>query len=123
MSDLQATVSKTADGFHVLGTEVIEHGFSFVDSVFDVKKPDLANLYEKWGRVLAVTDSNVWDLYGAQMEEYFKHYNLTLKVHKTKIGEKAKEISTFLSLVDSFNEFGLIRKVSTTINYQTLIQC
>jgi 3-dehydroquinate synthase len=45
------------------------------------------------------------------MERYFEHYGLELKVHKTKIGEKAKTIPTFLSIVDSMTEFGIYRKV------------
>lgn len=71
----------------------------------------LADCYKRWGRVLAVMDLNVHNLYGAQMEKYFQHFNLDLTIHKTKIGEKAKTIPTFLSIVDSMTEFGIIRKV------------
>lgn len=39
------------------------------------------------------------------MERYFEHYGLEPKVHKTKIGEKAKIIPIFLSIVDSMTEF------------------
>lgn len=56
-------------------------------------------------------DQNIYNVYGKQMERYFEHYGLELKVHKTKIGEKAKTIPTFLSIVDSMNEFGDYRKV------------
>ena len=111
MSDLTATVSETKCGFHVDGYEKISYDFTFLDGVFDVKNPQLAECYGRWGRVLAVTDLNVYNVYGAQIERYFDHYGLTLKVHKTKIGEKAKTIPTFLSIVDSMTEFGIYRKV------------
>lgn len=110
MSDLKASVSKTSNGFQVEGREVISYSFSYVNDVFDVRNRDLFSHYEKWGRVLAVTDANVYNVYGADMENYFKHYNLEYKVHQTKIGEKAKSIPTFLSIVDAMNEFGIIRK-------------
>lgn len=111
MSDLTATVQKTKNGFHVDGYEKISYDFTFLDGVFNVENPQLADLYKKWNRVLAVTDLNVYNVYGEQIEKYFKHYSLELKVHKTKIGEKAKTIPTFLSIVDSMTEFGIFRKV------------
>jgi 3-dehydroquinate synthase len=118
MSDLKASVSETKTssghvGFHVEGYEKIEYDFTFIDGVFDVNNPNLADCYKKWGRVLAVTDLNIFNVYGKQMEKYFQHYNLELKIHKTKIGEKAKTMPTLLSIVDSMNEFGIYRKVCT----------
>lgn len=110
MSDLKATVNETKAGFHVEGYEKIEYDFTFVDGVFDVSNSGLADCYKKWGRVLAVTDKNVFSMYGKKMEKYFEHYGLTLKVHKTSIGEKAKTIDTYLSICDSMTEFGIIRK-------------
>ncbi|KAI0203170.1 Dehydroquinate synthase-like protein [Astrocystis sublimbata] len=110
MSDLKASVSETKKGFHVEGYEKIEYDFAFVDGVFDTANPDLANCYKKWGRVLAVTDKNVYALYGDKITKYFKHFDLTLKVHQTSIGEKAKTIDTFTGICDSMTDFGIIRK-------------
>ncbi|KAI1840903.1 hypothetical protein JX265_013399 [Neoarthrinium moseri] len=110
MSDLQANVSETKTGFHVEGYEKIEYDFTFVDGVFDTTKPNLADCYKTWGRVLAVTDKNVYKLYGEKMEQYFHHFGLQLTVHKTSIGEKAKTIDTFLGICDSMTDFGIIRK-------------
>lgn len=111
MSDFTATVAETKNGFHVDGYEKISYDFTFLDGVFNVENSQLADCYKHWGRVLAVTDLNVYNVYGEQIEKYFDHYNLDLKVHKTKIGEKAKTIPTFLSIVDSMTEFGIYRKV------------
>lgn len=122
MSDLKATVAETPAGFHVEGYEKISYDFSFVDGVFDVQNPGLANCYKPWGRVLAVTDKNVFGLYGDKMEAYFAHYGLTLKVHKTSIGEKAKTIDTFLEIADSMTDFGIIRKVSDLVPQAVLLE-
>ena len=111
MSDFTASVAETKNGFHVDGYEKISYDFTFLDGVFNPENPQLAECYKRWGRVLAVTDLNVYNVYGEQIEEYFKHHDLELKVHKTKIGEKAKTIPTFLSIVDSMTEFGIYRKV------------
>ncbi|KAK0900168.1 hypothetical protein LTR02_009327 [Friedmanniomyces endolithicus] len=106
MSDMQASVTETKAGFHVEGYEKIEYDFSFVDGVFDKSHLELAQKFERWNRCLAIMDLNIFNLYGKQMQEYFTHHNIELKIHKTMIGEKAKSIETYLSIVDSMNEFG-----------------
>ena len=111
MSDLKATVEQKADGFHVEGYEKIEYDFTFIDNVFDTSRSDLADCYERWGRCLAVMDTNIFNVYGEQMQKYFDHYKINLDIHKTMIGEKAKSIDTFLSIVDSMTKFGVYRKV------------
>lgn len=113
MSDFTSSVLETKNGFHVDGYEKISYDFTFLDGVFNPENPQLAECYNRWGRVLAVTDLNVYNVYGDQIERYFRHYGLELKMHKTKIGEKAKTIPTFLSIVDSMTEFGIYRKVLT----------
>ena len=111
MSDLKATVTETTKGFHVEGYEKIEYDFKFLDGVFNTVHSDLADCYKSWGRCLAVMDLNIFNIYGQQMQNYFDHFGLNLQVHKTMIGEKAKSIDTLLSIVDSMNKFGIIRKV------------
>ena len=103
-------MAETAQGFHVEGYEKIEYDFTFIDSVFDVNKANLADCYKRWGRCLAVMDMNIFNVYGEQVQNYFDHYNISLDVHKTMIGEKAKSIDTFLSIVDSMTKFGIYRK-------------
>jgi 3-dehydroquinate synthase len=111
MSDMKASVVETAKGFHVEGYEKIEYDFTFIDGIFDVRNTNLADCYKSWGRCLAVMDLNIFNVYGKQMQAYFDNYGLELKIHKTMIGEKAKSMDTLLSIVDSMNEFGIIRKV------------
>ncbi|KAL9132658.1 MAG: hypothetical protein Q9175_006168 [Cornicularia normoerica] len=110
MSDFTASVLETKTGFHVDGYEKISYDFTFLDGVFNPENPQLSECYKRWGRVLAVTDLNVYNVYGEQIEKYFEYYGIELKMHKTKIGEKAKTIPTFLSIVDSMTEFGIYRK-------------
>jgi 3-dehydroquinate synthase len=67
MSDLKATVQETKTssghtGFHVEGYEKIEYDFTFIDGVFDVQNPNLANCYKRWERCLAVTDMNIYNI-------------------------------------------------------------
>ncbi|KAF9730563.1 hypothetical protein PMIN06_006568 [Paraphaeosphaeria minitans] len=110
MSDLKASVVETQNGFHVEGYEKIEYDFTFLDGVFNPQNKQLANCYQRWGRALAVMDLNIYNLYGEQMQKYFDHHKLALKIHKTMIGEKAKSMDTLLSIVDSMTDFGIIRK-------------
>jgi 3-dehydroquinate synthase len=110
MSDLEASVEETASGFQVEGVERISYGFTFLDGVFNPANSQLADMYKKWERCLAIADMNVYTLYGPQMEAYFRHHNIALRIHKTKIGEKAKTMETLLAICEAMNNFGIIRK-------------
>lgn len=112
MSDMNATVSETLDGFAVAGYEKINYDFKFLDNVFAPKNPQLADCYKKWDRVLAVMDENMEGLYGASIKEYFDHYEIPLTIHAMPVGEKAKTIHSLLGIVDAMNNFGIIRKVA-----------
>lgn len=121
MSDLKATVAETKTtsghvGFRVEGYEKIEYDFTFIDGVFDIHNSNLADCYKRWQRCLAVTDLNIYNIYGKKMEAYFQHHGIELKIHKTKIGEKAKTMPTLLSIVDAMNDFGIYRKVCTLVS-------
>ncbi|GAA97234.1 uncharacterized protein L969DRAFT_84338 [Mixia osmundae IAM 14324] len=109
-SDLTAKVTQTKDGFQVRGIEDINYGFQIVDDVFDPKKDQLAKLYKPWKRVLLVTDENVHRHYNDKWTAYFEHHNIDLTVFIMAGGEKNKTMTTMLSIVDKFNDFGLIRK-------------
>ncbi|KAK1506745.1 3-dehydroquinate synthase [Colletotrichum tamarilloi] len=109
-SDMKATVEPTKKGFSVCGYEKIEYDFEFLDGVFNKQNSQLADCYSRWKRCLAVMDLNIFNIYGKEMKEYFDHYNIELKIHKTMIGEKAKSMETLLSIVDSMTEFGVYRK-------------
>lgn len=110
MSDFKATVSETSTGFHVEGHVKITYDFTFLDNVFNVENPQLADMYKKWGRCLAVTDINICALYGAQMEQYFQAHGIRLVICKAKIGEQEKNIETLKSIWNAFEDFGIIRK-------------
>jgi len=110
MSDLEATVAETANGFQVEGVERISYGFTFLDGVFNPANPQLAEMYRKWGRCLAIADVNVYAMYGNQMQAYFRYHGIALEIHRTKIGEKAKTMETLLAICEAMTDFGIIRK-------------
>jgi 3-dehydroquinate synthase len=80
MSDMSASVKETANSFEVAGYEKIEYGFSFIDGIFDLKHTNLVERYRTWGCCLAVMDLNIFNIYGEQMQKYFDHYGLELKI-------------------------------------------
>lgn len=110
MSTVQAKFAATETAFHVEGYEKIEFSLVYVNRAFDVKNTELADSYASFGRCLAVVDANVNRLYGLQIQDYFKHYNIDITVFPVTISEPAKTIETFLSIVDAFSEFNLVRK-------------
>ncbi|EAW37588.1 sedoheptulose 7-phosphate cyclase [Lyngbya sp. PCC 8106] len=110
MSHVQAKFEATDTAFHVEGYEKIEFSLTYVDGAFDIKNPQLAETYQKFGRCLAVVDANINRLYGQQMQAYFQHYKIDLRIFPVSIPEPAKTIQTFETIIDAFADFGLVRK-------------
>lgn len=110
MSNVQAKVAATETAFHVEGYEKIEFSLEFVNAAFDVQNTQIAESYKSFKRCLAVVDHNVNRLYGRQIEEYFKHYNIDLTIFPIEISEPTKTLDTFESIIDAFADFGLVRK-------------
>ncbi|CAA9579608.1 Demethyl 4-deoxygadusol synthase MysA [uncultured Synechococcales cyanobacterium] len=110
MSTVQAKFEATETAFHVEGYEKIDFSLVFVNGAFDTKNRELADSYRNFGRCLAVVDANVNRLYGSQICEYFKYYNIDLNLFPVTISEPTKNLDTFQSIVDAFADFGLVRK-------------
>jgi len=110
MGTVQAKFEATDNAFHVEGYEKIEFSLSFVNRLFDVKNTELAESYRSFGRCLAVVDHNVNRFYGSEIKQYFKYYDIDLTIFPIAIEEPDKTINTFLSIVDAFSDFGLVRK-------------
>jgi len=110
MSDMSATVSPIENGFHIEGYERITYDFRFVDSIFDPKKSDLADCYRSWGRCLVVIDDNVHKLYGEALTKYFSEYNIKCTIKVIQGGELHKTMKTKIEILDTFAEYGLVRK-------------
>jgi 3-dehydroquinate synthase len=109
MSSLQAEVTMSPTGFHVEGYERIEYDLLYVDGVFALNRPDLADSYRAHGRALMVVDETVYQLYGNDIHAYFDHYGIALKVVPVQIRETAKSLETFERIIGEFNAFGLVR--------------
>ncbi len=110
MSQIEAKFVATDTTFRVEGYEKIEYDLLFVEGVFNIKNSELADNYQKFGRCLMVIDANVYRLYQDQIEAYFKHYDIDLKVFALIITELDKTLRTLEKIVDAFADFGLVRK-------------
>jgi demethyl-4-deoxygadusol synthase len=109
MSNMQARVTVSDRTFHVRGYEKIEYDLVYVDGVFAIDCPDLAESYQPYGRALMVVDETVYELYGEQIRNYFAHYDIDLTVVPVQIRETAKSLETFERIVGEFDAFGLVR--------------
>lgn len=110
MSNVQAKFEANETAFHVEGYEKIEFSLVYVSGAFDIRNTELADNYKSFGRCLAVVDANVNRLYGLEIKEYFRHYNIDLTIFPVTISEPTKTIATFLSIIDAFSDFDLVRK-------------
>ncbi|MET0898355.1 MAG: sedoheptulose 7-phosphate cyclase [Mycobacterium sp.] len=109
MSNLQAHVTAGDRAFHVEGYEKIEYDLLYVDGVFAVDRPELADSYRPYGRALMVIDETVYELYGTDIRTYFDHHDIALTVVSVQIRETAKSLKTFERIVGEFDAFGLVR--------------
>lgn len=109
MSAIEAHVTATDRAFHVEGYEKIEYDLLYVDGVFSVDQPELADSYRRYGRCLMVIDETVYSIYGQDIHRYFDHHGLDLVIVPVGIAETAKSLSTFETIVQKFDEFGLVR--------------
>jgi demethyl-4-deoxygadusol synthase len=110
MSIVQAKLEATESAFHVEGYEKIEYSLVYVDGVFNLQNPELAECYKNFGRCLAVVDANVYKFYSSKMQEYFQYYGIELTVFPITITEPNKTIQSFEKIIDAFAEFRLVRK-------------
>lgn len=110
MGIVQSKLEATESAFHVEAYEKIEYSLVYVDGIFDINNSELAECYEKFGRCLAVVDSNVYKHFSKKMQQYFEHYNIDLTPFPVTITEPNKTIQTFETIIDAFADFKLVRK-------------
>lgn len=109
MSNMQARVTAEDKAFHVEGYEKIEYDLIYVDSIFSPDRPELAECYQPYGRVLMVVDETVYDIYGERIRGYFDQHGIALTVIPVQIRETAKSLETFERIVGEFDAYGLVR--------------
>lgn len=109
MSAMAAQVRADERSFHVEGYEKIEYDLVYVDGVFGLDRPELADIYRPYGRTLMVVDETVYDLYGDDIAAYFGHHGIALTVVPVQIRETAKSLETFERIVTEFDAYGLVR--------------
>jgi demethyl-4-deoxygadusol synthase len=110
VDNIQATFTSTDRAFHIQGYEKIDFSLLYVNGAFQPENPEIADSYRAFGRCLMVVDQAVYSLYGAQIRDYFKHYDIDLTVFPVAIREVDKTLATFESVIDAFVDFGLVRK-------------
>ncbi len=110
MSGIQASFTSSDNAFHVEGHEKIDFSLLYVEGAFKVANPEIADSYRHFGRCLMVVDQAVYGLYGRQIQEYFRHYEIELTVFTVSIKETDKTLATAEKIIDAFVDFGLVRK-------------
>jgi demethyl-4-deoxygadusol synthase len=110
MVNVLATFRATNTAFHVEGYEKIDFSLLYAEGAFAIGNSEIADSYRQLERCLMVIDTTVYSLYGEQIQAYFKHYQIDLKVFPVTIKETDKTLQTFEQIVDAFADFGLLRK-------------
>jgi demethyl-4-deoxygadusol synthase len=109
MTETQASYRVNDGVFEVEGYERIAFSLAYVDSAFSPAQPQIADSFQRLGRCLAIIDASVHEIYGAEIEAYFRHHRIALTAVPVRIAETDKSLATVEQLVDRFGEFGLVR--------------
>ena len=110
MTSIQGTYRATEKAFHIESYEKLDFSLIYVDGAFAITNPEIADSYQQLGRCLMVVDEKVYELYGHQIRDYFKHYEINLQVFTVSIKETDKTLRTLERIIDAFADFGLLRK-------------
>jgi demethyl-4-deoxygadusol synthase len=110
MTNVRATFQATETAFHVEGYEKIDFSLLYVDGAFAIENAEIAESYSQFGRCLMVVDEVVYGLYSEQIQTYFQHYQIDLTVFPVSIKETDKTLQSVERIVDTFADFGLVRK-------------
>jgi len=109
MSTMQASFTATDKAFRVEGYERIDYELLYVGHAFALDNTELADTYGPLGRCLMVVDETVHALHAEEIEAYFRHHDIELRVFLVTIKETAKSLETLEQIVDAFADFGLLR--------------
>jgi 3-dehydroquinate synthetase len=110
MTDTHASYHATGGSFRVEGYEKIEFSLTYVDGAFSPAHPEIADNFRRFRRCLMIVDESVHEIYGAEIEDYFRHHEIALTAVPIRIAETDKSLATVERIVDCFGEFGLVRK-------------
>ena len=80
-----------------------------VDNVLDAEQTDLRDLYRPFGRCICLIDRNVYALYGARIERYFRAHGIALELLVYRALETDKDLSTVERMLGDFKRLGVSR--------------
>ena len=109
MDGPRSSVTVTPTSFHVEAYEKIDYSLLVVDGAFSPRNGEIAEVYRRHGRVLAVVDAEVHRLHGQEMAAYFEHHGIALTLFPVAIAETDKTMATVETIVDAISAFGLLR--------------
>lgn len=102
---------KEQDGYlNVQSSSETSYNYYFVNDLFDIANPVLADQYREYGRCLCMMDTNLEALYADKMHAYFKHHNLPLTIAAFKVTENEKTMRSVEAMLDAMKDFNLNRQ-------------
>ncbi len=110
------TVDETTLGrpsWRVSAAHRIEYDVEMTADVLDPNNEALA--VRCGGRVLAVVDHTVEELYGPLIRAYFAHHEIPVSVIVLPAEEDAKELSSVVAVADAMADAGLLRRSEAVV--------
>lgn len=93
--------------FTINSTLSISYNIDIDKDIFKLDK--LASLCPS-KRALLVVDYNVWNIYGAEVIQYFSSHEISIETLVMECGEQNKSLETTLDILDRMEKFGVLRR-------------
>jgi 3-dehydroquinate synthase len=114
----KATVASGPKGEYKIDVQAstqFAYDYTFMDDdsdmgVFNLENSYLADRFRDYGRCVVIIDARVYDIYGDDMQAYFKHHGLGLEVFPLGIDEQQKSMRTVEEVLVYFADVGLMRR-------------
>ncbi|PQZ60082.1 MULTISPECIES: sedoheptulose 7-phosphate cyclase [unclassified Microbacterium] len=112
-SEIDGESSPSRARWRVSADHRIEYDVEMVENVLEPDNRALA--VRCGGRVLAVVDHTVEELYGSLIRAYFAHHGIPVSVIVVPAEEHTKELSSVVTVADAMADAGLLRRSETVV--------
>jgi len=95
--------------WQIAASKSINYEIVYSPDLFSVGNSELCGLNNN-GRRLVIVDEFIYSKFETEINRYFQANSSFYEVHKVRVNEEDKELTTALQIIDKFENFGIVRK-------------
>jgi 3-dehydroquinate synthetase len=95
--------------WQIAASKSINYEIVYSPDLFSVGNSELCGLNNN-GRRLVIVDEFIYSKFQTEINRYFQANSSFYEIHKVRVNEEDKELTTALQIIDKFENFGIVRK-------------